>query len=294
MPISHVFLAILVTAIWGCNFIFIEFGIKEISPLLLCAIRFFLASFPAILFIKPPSREQLNAVILYGLIAFGLQFSLLFLGMHAGMSPGLASLLMQVQIFFSIFFAVILLGEAPNVFQVLGGLVSFSGISLVALHFDKSTSILGFILIICAAAAWGAGNLIPKKAPKMSMITLIVWGSFFACFPLFVTSLFIEGTSSIAQSYHQLSWLGIISLVYIVYLSTWVGYGLWSWLITQHAVATIAPFTLLVPIFAMLSSVLFTGELFQLWKFYAGILVISGLCINLLGTRLLSYLKYKK
>jgi len=50
-------------------------------------------------------------------------------------------------------------------------------------------------------------------------------------------------------------------------------------------VGMVTPFTLLVPIVAMVSSALVLGEPFQHWKLAAGLLVIGGLCINILGAR---------
>lgn len=284
MPISHFLLALLVVTIWGINFLFVKLGLDEISPLLLCAVRFLLASVPAIFFIKPPAIP-FRMVAIYGLVMFALQFSLLFIGMHAGMTPGMASLTMQVQVFFSMFFAAILLAERPSIWQIVGAVVSFVGIGLVAMHLDRNISVFGFLFILAAAATWGVGNLITKKTNNINMIALVVWGSFVASFPLLMLSLLFEGASSIVYSYHHLTWQGIISVLYIVYVSTWVGYGVWNWLLGRYPVGMIVPFTLLVPIVGILSSVLVLGEPFQLWKLTAGLLVIGGLCINLIGAR---------
>lgn len=285
MPASHILLALLVAFVWGLNFLFVKLSLEEISPLFLCTLRFTLASIPAVFFIKPPA-VPFKLVLSYGLIMFALQFSLLFLGMHAGMTPGMASLLIQVQVFFSIFFAAVFLKEQPNPLQILGALVSFLGIGLVALHFDNNISVLGFILILSSAATWGVGNLITKKANKIKMISLVVWGSFVAIIPMLMVTLTFEGTTSIINSYNHLTWRGLSSLAYIVYISTWVGYGVWNWLISRYPVSIIVPFTLLVPVVGILSSVIILGEPFQLWKLAACLLVISGLCINVLSTRL--------
>jgi O-acetylserine/cysteine efflux transporter len=284
MPIPHLLLALLVVVIWGINFLFVKLGLEEITPLLLCAVRFVLASIPAIFFIKPPASFKI--VTLYGLVMFALQFSLLFIGMHAGMTTGMASLLMQVQVFFSLFFAAIWLGETLYSWQIAGALISFIGIGLVGMHVDKNISLLGFMAILGAAATWGIGNLITKKITNINMIALVVWGSFIACFPMLILSLIFEGPRSIVHSYNHLTWLGATSVLYIAYASTWIGYGVWNWLISRYPVGMIVPFTLLVPIIAILSSVLILGEPFQLWKLAAGLLVIGGLCINLLGARI--------
>ena len=290
MPISHLLLILLVIVIWGLNFIFVKLGLQEISPLLLCAIRFFLASIPAIFFIKPPSAP-FKIVAAYGLVMFGLQFGFVFMGMYAGMTPGMASLIMQVQVFFSMFFAVFFLGEQPAMGQIIGALVSFMGIGLVAMHFDNNVSLLGFILILAAAASWGLGNLITKKIKTTNMISVVVWGSFVACLPMFVLSLIFEGPQSMVASYNNVTWVGIGSLLYIVYVSTWIGYGVWSWLIGRYPVGMIVPFTLLIPVVGLLSSVLILGEPFQLWKLVSCLLVISGLCINILSTRFFTPMK---
>jgi O-acetylserine/cysteine efflux transporter len=285
MSVKHMFLALLVVAIWGCNFIFIKFSVAEISPLFLCALRFFLASIPAIFFIKPPAAP-VKLIIFYGLLMFGLQFALLFMGMKAGMTPGLASLLAQVQIFFSILFAAMLFDEFPTLLQVVGAVVSFAGIGLVAMHLDGSVTLLGFILIIAASISWGLGNLITKKLGNVNMIALVVWGSFVACFPLLLSSLIFEGPQNIYHSLSHITWLGMGSVFYIVYLSTWVGYGVWNKLISHYPIATVVPFTLLVPVFGLLSSAIILGEPLQSWKIVAALLVLAGLGINIFGARL--------
>lgn len=287
MPIYHLLLALLVVCVWGGNFIFVKLSLNEMPPLLLCAIRFLLASFPAILFIKPPAAP-FRMVALYGFIMFGMQFALLFMGMYAGMPPGLASILVQVQVFFSILFAALALKEIPTLWQVIGGLISFSGIGLVALHLDHHATLAGFLLIIAGAASWGVGNLITKRLSHVNIMSLVVWGSFIACFPLTLLSLIFEGPSQIMHTFTHLSWVGIVSVAYIVYFSTWIGYGVWNYLICRYHVSVVVPFTLLVPIVAILSSVIFLHEPFQKWKLMAGLLVITGLCINFLAPRFLN------
>jgi len=282
---THFFTAILITAVWGFNFIFIRFGLHDISPLMLCALRFFFSSIPAVFFIKKPNIP-FKQIALYGLFTFGLQFALLFLGMQAGMAPGLTSLVVQIQVFFSLFFAALFLNETIHKWHILGALVSFMGIGVVWVNLSGQTSFVGLILVISAAFAWGIGNFITKKMGKVNGIALVVWGSFVAFPALFICSLIFEGTDQMVYSIHHLSWLTVLSLFYIVYLSTWFGYGAWSWLLGKYPLATMAPFGLLVPIFGMVSATLLFDEPMQPWKIMAASLVITGLCINSLGPRL--------
>lgn len=286
MPIAHLFLALLVIVIWGLNFIFVKFSLDELSPMQLCTIRFILASIPVIFFIKRPAAPW-KLIISFGLFMFALQFTLLFMGMSMGMNPGLSSLLMQVQVFFSMFFAAIFLKEIPTGWQLLGALVSFSGIGLIALQLDSHISIFGFILIMCAAATWGAGNLITKKIGKVNMMSLVIWGSFIAAIPLSLLTMIFEGPKELVSNIQHMSLLGWGSMCFIVYASTWVGYGVWNWLVSRYSVATVVPFTLLVPVVGIIGSIIILDEPFEFWKLIAGFLIITGLGINLVSGRFL-------
>jgi O-acetylserine/cysteine efflux transporter len=283
----HCFLAILIAAVWGINFIFIQLGLQDIPPLMLCALRFLFTSIPAIFFIKRPSIP-FKTLLVYGLCMFGLQFSFLFLGMHAGMAPGLTSLVAQIQVFFSLFFAMLLLGETLASWQVLGAMIAFSGIIFVGLHTGGEVSLVGLCLVLAGAAAWGMGNVITKMIGSVSVVSLVAWGSLIAFPPLCLLSLYFEGAPRIYASIQHLNHLDVISVLFIAYVSTWFGYGTWSWLLRQYPVFTVTPFSLLVPIFGMLSSILLMNEPIESWKFVSAILIVTGLCIHLFGARVVN------
>lgn len=67
MNLSHFALAILIVAVWGFNFVVIKIGLNEIPPIALCFVRFFLASFPAIFFVKRPA-VPFRTIFFYGLL----------------------------------------------------------------------------------------------------------------------------------------------------------------------------------------------------------------------------------
>lgn len=278
-------LAVLVVAIWGFNFVVIKVGLKEIPPILLCALRFFLSAFPAVFFIKRPA-VPFRSVIAFGLVMFASQFALLFSGMYAGTTAGMASLVLQVHVFFTVALAVVFLAEQPSIWQIIGALTAFSGIGLVAAHTGCEISALGLILIVAAAASWGIGNLIAKKLGKVDMLALVVWGSLVAWPPLLLLSYLLEQDSWSLEGMAYLSWPTIGAVGYITYLSTLLGFAVWSWLLSHYPAATVAPFTLLVPVFGFTSSALALGEPLYPWKLAAAVLIIAGLCINLAGARI--------
>lgn len=97
-------LALLVIVVWGLNFAVIKVGVADVPPMLLGALRYLLAAFPALLFVKPP-KVPLRLYLLYGMTMAVAQFALLFTAIHIGMPSGLASLVLQAQSFFTLLLA---------------------------------------------------------------------------------------------------------------------------------------------------------------------------------------------
>ena len=286
----HLLLALGIVLIWGVNFAIIEIGLRLVSPLALGVARFFLAAFPWVFFVRRPN-VPLSLIATYGLLIFALQFGFLFTGMKIGMSAGLSSLILQLQVFFTIGLSVALLGERPRFWQLVGAVLAFSGVGLVALHVGGEVTTAGLILLVAAAASWGGGNIVSKqislRAASPNVLGLVVWGSLFALPPLLAVALVLD-RERFVSSFTGLDWISAGSIAYIVYLSTLFGFAAWSGLLARYPVSTVAPFTLLVPVFGFLGSAVLLGEPLQDWKLVASSLVIAGLCLNLFGPRLFS------
>ena len=284
----HLLLALVVVAIWGVNFAIIKLGLRQVSPLGLGVARFFLAAFPWVFVIRRP-QVPFRLLAGYGLMIFALQFGLLFTGMKVGMSAGLASLILQLQVFFTIGLSVALLGERPTVWQLSGALLAFCGVGLVAAHVGGEVTLAGLALLVGAAAAWGGGNVVSKRISQtndtVNVLGLVVWGSLVALPLLLIVALALERETFLA-SFTGMDWVSAGSVAYIVYLSTLFGFAAWSGLLGLYPVSTVAPFTLLVPVFGFLGSAVLLGEPVQDWKLAASALVIAGLCLNLFGPRL--------
>ncbi|HTV68335.1 MAG TPA: EamA family transporter [Rhizobiaceae bacterium] len=281
-------LALVIVAIWGVNFAIIAIGLRDVSPLGLGVARFVLAALPWVFFIPRPAIP-VRLLATYSLFIFVLQFAFLFTGMKVGMSAGLSSLILQLQVFFTIGLAVFVLGEKPTGWQLAGALLAFCGIGVVAAHAGGDVTLAGLGLLILGAASWGAGNIaarqIAVRAPGTNTLALVVWGCLFAIPPHVLIALVID-PHGLVSSVEHVSWASAGAIAYIVYLSTLFGFAVWSRLLGAYPVATVAPFTLLVPVFGFLGSYLLLGEPIQGWKLAASALVIAGLCVNLFGGRL--------
>jgi O-acetylserine/cysteine efflux transporter len=279
----HLAAALLMVTIWGFNFIVIRWGLNDIPPLLLTLLRFVLAAFPAILFVPRPNAPW-RLVAGYGLFAFALQFTFLFGGMAAGMPTGLSSLVIQVQAFFTIGLVALLMHERPRAPQLLGAAVAGSGLVLVAVHLPAGT-VLGFGLVIAAALSWATANIIVKRIAGDSPLSVVVWGSAAATVPLALAVLATSGPRQVGDRISQLGvaqWAGI---GFQAWPTTLLAFGIWAWLLHRHAAATVAPFTLLVPVVGMTCAVWLLDEELVWWKVVGATLVLAGLALNVFASR---------
>ena len=98
MAIKHMVLGLLVAAIWGLAFTVIRIGLDVVPPMLLTALRFAVAAFPLLFFLRPPDASW-PVVVAYGILQGAVMFGLVFYAIASGMPAGLASLVVQCQVF---------------------------------------------------------------------------------------------------------------------------------------------------------------------------------------------------
>jgi O-acetylserine/cysteine efflux transporter len=290
MSITDILIALGVVTIWGVNFVVIKIGLQDLPPILFTALRFIFAALPLVFFVKRPA-VPMRLVAAYGMFQFALQFTLLFSGIKLGLPAGLASLVIQLQAFFTIGLAVLLLGERPRAAQLLGALIALGGMALVAAHLEGHATVVGFVFVVLAGVCWALANIVTKKMGMVNALSLVVWGSLFATPPLLLASYLFEGGPAWQLAAHHFGVRSLFTVLFQSYPNTILGFGIWSMLMRRYATATIAPFTLLVPVAGMLSAAIVLGESLQWWKLAAGALVICGLVLNQFGARIWSSLR---
>ncbi len=124
-----------------------------------------------------------------------------------------------------------------------------------------------------------ASNRTATLSSLLPALALVVWGGLIACVILTLSSLVFETDAWQLARFTQASSKSWLSLGFIVYISTLIGFGLWAHLLAQNTTSKVMPFALLVPIFGMIASVLLTGEVVTWWKILAMVLILLGLIL---------------
>jgi O-acetylserine/cysteine efflux transporter len=279
---AHVLLAVLVAAVWGVNFTVVEIGLDHFPPLLFSALRFLTAALPAVFFVGRP-KVAWKWIVAVGLVLGVAKFGLLFVGMDAGMPAGLSSLVLQIQSVFTAVIAFAVLGERPTRFRVLGMAVALAGIAVAAVDEGASGPLGAFALVIGAAACWGVSNVLTRKASPPNALNFMVWVSTVPVLPLLTLSLLTEGPSRDLAALRGLDWQGVATVVYVAWVTTVFGFGAWGRLLHRHPASTVAPFSLLVPVFGMTSAALFLDEPVSGLRWCAAALLMGGVALTSLA-----------
>ena len=130
MPLRDLLLGLLVIAIWALNIIVIKLGVSDMPPLLLTTLRLALVAALLVPF-HPVARHQLPFLALLS-VTFGvMNFALLIIGLGQA-EAGTGALLVQMGTPFATLLAVIFLRERLGAKRLVGLLLSFGGIGVLA------------------------------------------------------------------------------------------------------------------------------------------------------------------
>lgn len=273
----------------------IRWGLEELPPLLMGALRFLFVAFPAIFFVARP-KLPFKWLFAYAItISFG-QFALLFSAMYLGMPAGLASVVLQAQALFTLIFAMLFLGEHLRIVQCLSLGVALMGLVLLGSEVGGCMTILGFMLTIAAASTWGLGNIINRQIAQhhsVNLVSLVVWAGLIPPIPFMLMSLWFEGPELIVHSLNNMGWQSVGVLAYLSLIASVFGYGGWAYLLKHNPASQVAPLTLLVPGVGLLSAWLILGEQLTLVQILGICVLMLGLMINVFGGRLIQRWRFK-
>lgn len=274
----HIVAAALVMALWGGNFGFAKWGLEELPPLTLMALRFALVALMLVPFTRPPAG-RLPWIVAISFTLGGLHFSLMFSGLSR-IDASLAAIAIQLQVPFAAILAALFFDDRLGWRRMAGMVGAFVGIVIIAGEPKVQGDPTALAMIIGASAMWAISNVLIKKMGPVDGFALNGWMALFAVPQLVLASLLLE-TGQIDALMHA-GWKSLVSIVYQAVLVMVVGYGVWYVLIRQYAVNQTMPFTLLVPLFGVLAGIVMLGEELTWRVVVGGAATIAGVGVIVL------------
>ncbi len=110
-------------------------------------------------------------------------------------------------------------------------------------------------------------------------------GGVLAPLPRRALALAVAGPQEVGDALASIDLGGIAAVAYIAFAATTVGWGLWAYLMRAYPSTTVAPISLLVPVFGLAFSALLLDEPIGIRTVIAAVLVVSGVLLTQRSSR---------
>ena len=153
----------------------------------------------------------------------------------------------------------------------------------------QDVALLGFMLTLAAGLSWACGNifnkLIMQHEARPQVMSLVVWSALIPIIPFLVASFILDGPEVMLNSLVEIDLTTILSLFYLAFVATIVGYGIWGSLLGRYETWRVAPLSLLVPVVGLASAAILLDETLSALQLLGAVLIMAGLYINVFGLR---------
>jgi drug/metabolite transporter (DMT)-like permease len=258
--------------VWGSTFLAIRVGVREVPPLILAAMRFFVAGIVLYGWMiargeRSPSGREWRSATLLGLVIFVLDYGLLFWAEQRVPSGIAAVMLALIPAFMALSEIIFLRTQTLTVRLVVALLIGIGG---VAVLMSRSLSLggapidkRGAAALIFASMSWSVASALTRKLtlPKSKVMSsgaqMLAGGVLLAITAAALGEL---------RNFHPWSvsrevWF---ALLYLIVAGSIVGFTAYVWLIHHESPTKVGTYAYVNPIVAVLVGYFLGGEALSL------------------------------
>jgi O-acetylserine/cysteine efflux transporter len=272
MKTAHILLMLCTVAVWGFNFVAMRVALEVFSPEQMAFARSILTLMILLPWWKPFQRiswKLMAAALSIGTGSFyllyqaiGITESLTTVAVGTQLMPPLAAIL-----------ALLFFHERISTRNWLGIMIATIGAVYLAGATTSSLSLAALGLTVGSVLFYSAGSIIIGKSNSVGVLRMLAWISATSLLPLGLMAA-VSGplfpNPDLIQTHH---WL---ALLFAVVFSALLGQAVLLSLYRRYPVSKVVPWTLLIPLFAGLSSILVYGESISLSLALGSAIVLFG------------------
>jgi O-acetylserine/cysteine efflux transporter len=272
----HLWQLVAVNAIWGLNIVAVKLSADRFPPVFLSFLRFLavgLVVWPWLHLRRGEMRWLLTAATCSG----GLQFALMYSGVALSGNMASVAIAGQLGVPFATLLSVAMLGEQIHWRRWLGIAMSFVGVVLIGFSPEVFSSWAGLLLVVIAAFVGAVGLVAIKRVRDLQPLELqawLAWGSVPLLLPL---SLALEDGQ--LSSLREAGPIGWGAVAYSALLASLVAHTAYFALIRRYPVSSIAPVTVLTPLFSVFFAVVLLGDVLDARMIVGGLLTLAGITV---------------
>ena len=273
--------------VWGSTFLAIRVGVREVPPLILAAMRFFVAG--VVLYVwmiargeRSPSGREWRSACLLGIVIFVMDYGLLFWAEQRVPSGIAAVMLATIPVFMALSEIIFLRTQTLTIRLVLALLIGIGG---VAVLMSRSLNLggapidkMGAVALIFASISWSVASALTRKltlpASKVmsSGAQMLAGGVFLA-----VTAAALgEFRNFHPWSVSREVWF---ALLYLIVAGSIVGFTAYVWLIHHESPTKVGTYAYVNPIVAVLVGYFLGGEALSMRTILGSLFVLVSVVV---------------
>jgi len=254
--------------VWGSTFLAIRIGVHEVPPLLLAAMRFFIAGLVLYGWMlahgeRSPSARQWLSIFSIAFLIFVVDYGLLFWAEQRVPSGIAAVVLATIPVFMALSEIIFLRTQRLTIRLGLALLVGICGVAVLV---SRSVSLgsspidpAGAVALLIAAVSWSFASALTRKLPlpqskvMNSGAQMLAGGTML----FLAAALFGEFREFHLQSVSRAAWL---SLLYLIVAGSIVGFTAYLWLLHHESPTKVGTYAYVNPVVAVIVGYFFGGE----------------------------------
>jgi O-acetylserine/cysteine efflux transporter len=272
----HLLYLIGITLIWGMNLVVSKVGVSEIPPLLFTTLRFALLAVLTVPFLRVV-RGKMSAMVVAALLSGGLNFALMFAGLAIAQNVSSVAIAGQLGVPITTMLSVALLGETVRWRRWTGIALSFAGVLVMGLDPLVFSYWPSLVLVIASAFVGSLGLIAVKRLTEFKPLEMQAWFSWISLPLLVVLTLYVNrpGLAELGA----ISWKAWGAVAFTAVLGSLVAHTGFYHLVQRYPVTSIAPLTVLSPVFSVVFGVTLLGDQLTPRILAGGFLTLLGVLI---------------
>ena len=262
----HLAVLVGICAIWGFNLIAIKAGVDRLPPIFFTLLRFVVLALAVAPFLRL-RRGEMRWLLVASICSGGLQFALMFVGISISSSMSAVAIAGQLGVPFLTLLSIAILGERVRWRRWVGILLSFAGVMVIGFNPAVFDSLAGLTLVVLGALSGSLGLVAIKRVHDIKPLELQAWFAWSSLPVLVLLTLVFEKGQ--LESLAALDLTGVAAVLYTALAASLVGHTVFFYLVQRYAVTSVAPVTVLAPLFSVLFSVWLLDERLD-WRIVVG------------------------
>jgi drug/metabolite transporter (DMT)-like permease len=254
--------------VWGSTFLCIRVGIREVPPLLLAAMRFFVAGLVLYGWTtarreRQPSGKQWLSIVLLSVLIFAVDYGLLFWA-ELRVPSGIAAVILATIPVFMVLAEILVLRTQTLTLRL--ALALMIGVCGVATLVSRSLNLggapvdrVGAAALIFAAMSWSVGSVLMRKLPLPASKVMSSGAQMFSGGVFLTLAAAIRGEFA---GFHPaaVSRAAWFALAYLIVAGSIVGFTAYIWLIHRESPTKVGTYAYVNPVVAVLLGYFWGGE----------------------------------